>query len=253
MSYGQGSYYYYGMHLGTDKIETKYDANGNLISFKVSDGSYVKVEITADYNAENNPVLIQSKFFKAHYEYNDYGYPTLIEIYDRDSQDREWVSHYKKTSEYDTQGKRLNILTYKDNGTNRLSYEYYDEHHYSSTLQWNSENDFTYKEEFKYGADGKLGAMYSYEAGEPSVYFILYPNTLDNSGNANEPLADMRIWSYAGTLHVRTAQPAVLHIYTLAGTLHVRQTLSAGETAIPLPPGMYVVRIGNVVRKAVIR
>jgi hypothetical protein len=111
--------------------------------------------------------------------------------------------------------------------------------------------------EYKYGADGKLGAIYYYQGdireGKPlKYYYILYPNTLDNPGNANEPLNDMRIWSYAGTLHVRTAQPAVLHAYTLTGALHTQQALPAGETALPLPPGMYIVKVGDRTAKVVI-
>ncbi|MDR1408195.1 MAG: hypothetical protein LBJ23_09155, partial [Tannerella sp.] len=70
-----------------------------------------------------------------------------------------------------------------------------------------------------YGADGKPDARYNYRGGELSEYYIFYPNTLDNP---NEPPADMWIWSYAGTLHVRTAQPAVLHVYTPTGAAHRR-------------------------------
>ncbi|MDR1380422.1 MAG: hypothetical protein LBJ47_02975 [Tannerella sp.] len=62
----------------------------------------------------------------------------------------------------------------------------------------------------------------------------------------------MRIWSYGGTLHVRTAQPAVLHVYTPTGALHARQTLSAGTTTFPLPPEIYIVKVGNATEKIAI-
>jgi hypothetical protein len=187
------------------------------------------------YNAENNPLYKEYWYndrlsSKDQYEYNDYGYPTRLFVERTDG--KIWV---KAAAEYDTQGKCLHAAFSADRiigDSNdefvvgrKYSYEYYDERHYSSvSFDRPYYGNGGYKDEYKYGTDGKPGAIYHYSEGELSYYYIIYPNTLDNPGNANEPPADMRIWSYGGTLHVRTAQPAVLHVYTLAGALHVRLT-----------------------------
>jgi hypothetical protein len=221
------------------------------------DGNNVEVEFTVSYDTKNNPVDIEGQYYnilvdKAHYEYNDAGYLTLFDHYQLD--DMIWVNNYKQTIEYDTQSKPLNVMYYDYNEIARmLSFKYYDGEHYSfySFDDYRDESN-SWKDEYKYGVDGKLEAIYHYMAGELSTYYILYPNTLDNPGNANEPLADMRIWSYAGTLHVRTAQSTTLHVYTLTGVLHAQQTLPAGATTLPLPPGMYIVKVGNATEKIVI-
>jgi hypothetical protein len=243
----------------------EYDTNGNLTSFKLTNEyGYMIREFTISFNSHNNPISVElqnpaynnAPLYKAHYEYNVYEYATLYESY---TWEGIWIPDIKEITEYDAQGKFLSMEQYENNVREyKYSYEYYDEHHFSSHSSENYLNNSGDRMEYKYGADGKLGAIYYYQGdireGKPlKYYYILYPNTLDNPGNANEPLADMRIWSYGGTLHVRTAQPAVLHVYTLTGALHAQQTLPAGETVLPLPPGMYVVRIGNMVRKAVIR
>jgi hypothetical protein len=65
-----------------------------------------------------------------------------------------------------------------------------------------------------------------------------------------------QIWSYRNQLHVRTTNAiSELHVYTLSGQLHERRTLTAGETVLTLPPGVYVVTIdqNGMKRKIIIR
>jgi hypothetical protein len=250
---------YHTFDLTRRDFGTEYDANGNLISFKVLAGKDVDRVYTISYNTDNRPVSIEGRrlipdnllIYKVRYEYDAYGSATLFESYNLTGV--EWEELYRETAEYDAQGK----IIYKEhfNGNQRdhkFSYEYYDEHHFSSISCDVYSGGNSWKHEFKYGADGKLGAMYDYTNDELSYYMIFYPNTLDNPGNANEPVDDMRIWSYGGNLHVRTAQPAVLHIYTPTGALHTQQTLPAGETTFLLPPGMYIVKVGDRTAKVVI-
>jgi hypothetical protein len=241
-------------------FKTAYDANGKLTSFKYhweggsDDNSY---EIKVYYNAENNPLLIEywnpngKCYSKNHYEYNDYGYATRI--YTENEGGAISLNHI---GGYDAQGKCLVKAYYVQNEIARKwSYTYYDEHHFSSTLLevFEGNSGGGGRREFTYRTDGKLEAYYFYDGDDKlSTYYILYYNTLDNPGNANEPLADMRIWSYAGTLHVRTAQSTTLHVYTLTGVLYAQQTLPAGETTLLLPPGMYIVKVGDTTEKVVI-
>jgi hypothetical protein len=252
-------YFYYAFPLDID-FKTEHDAHGNMTFLQLlySEGR-VYLEFTANYNAGNNPVSIEGRndvdiFFKAHYEYNDFGYPTLSECYDWNPGKGIWESPAKQIAEYDMQGK---ILNWTNSLYNEISstnhFEYYDENHYSSMSYDDYLNESnSWKWEYKYGTDGKLGARYNYQAGELEEYYIIYPNTLDNPDNANEPPTDMRIWSYGGNLHVRTAQPDVLHVHTLTGALHAQQTLPAGETTLPLPPGMYIVKVGDRTEKVVV-
>jgi hypothetical protein len=257
------AYHYYYFPASTD-FRTDYDANGNLTSFRVldDDGS-VWLEFAVSYNAGNRPVSIEginpsanNSFFKAHYEYNEYGNATLFDSY---SWNGAWVSDYRETAEYDTQGKLLNREQYSNNErTYRYSYKYYDGHHFSSTLYEAFENGNSSEgTEYKYSENGKLGAGYDYLNGELSQYWILYPNSLtpsDDPGDVgNETVAGAAVWSYGGSLYVRTPQPAALYVYTVTGVLYRQQTLPAGETVVPLPQGTYFVQTGETVKKVLIR
>jgi hypothetical protein len=81
---------------------------------------------------------------------------------------------------------------------------------------------------------------------------LTVPVQLNRWGAGNEAVAGAEIRGYAGNLYVRTPQPAALHVYTAAGTLCRQQALPAGETAVPLPRGTYVVKVGDVTAKIAI-
>jgi hypothetical protein len=247
------SYFFYPARLD---VRTDYDTNGNLTLFSMGDDAWGEFRVS--YNTGNRPVSIEGiypsdnrSFFKAHYEYNDYGYATLFDSYNWEKET--WVSYVKEIAEYDTQGK----LLYKDQYINnkrehRLSYKYYNEHHHSSwSLEDFQNEDKCYRWEFKYGTDGKLGAVYFYRPDELQDYWILYPNSLIPSGT--ETVSGAAVWSYGGNLYVRTPQPAALYVYTVAGVLYRQQMLPAGETAVPLPQGTYFVQAGETVKKVLIR
>jgi hypothetical protein len=267
--------YNYIYYPATIDFETEYDVHGNLTAFKIPWDGGILEEITFSYNTENNPVSMERRqpmydlpLSKWHYEYNDDGYHTRIDGYKWDRENEIWVHYYWEALEYDTQGRVLSWEYYNSEYEWFIwRYEYYDEHPLSSgsdkykyplssfssvVLDEAGSVTASLRREFRYGATGKLEAIYHYSADELFTYYILYPNTLDNSGNAAEPVDGTHIWSSAGTLHVRTAQPAVLHVYTPAGALHAQQTLPAGETVLPLPPGIYIVKVGNATEKIVI-
>jgi hypothetical protein len=56
-----------------------------------------------------------------------------------------------------------------------------------------------------------------------------------------------KIWSSGSDLYIRTSKPgAIIRIYTPEGILHRQQTaLTAGETRIKLPPGIYIVTLNS--------
>jgi hypothetical protein len=81
---------------------------------------------------------------------------------------------------------------------------------------------------------------------------LTVPVRLNRWGAGSEVVAAAGVWSAGSSLHIRTAQPATLNVYTLSGALLRRQMLPAGETAVPLPQGAYVVKVGNVSKKLLI-
>jgi hypothetical protein len=61
------------------------------------------------------------------------------------------------------------------------------------------------------------------------------------------------VWAYGGNLHVHTPHAASLYVYTLSGRLYKQQTVSEGETVIPLIAGIYVVVIEGKTHKIIIQ
>jgi hypothetical protein len=51
-----------------------------------------------------------------------------------------------------------------------------------------------------------------------------------------------RFWASGGRLFVDTPRPASLHIYSSSGVLHERLEAPPGESSVPLPRGVYIVR-----------
>jgi hypothetical protein len=72
------------------------------------------------------------------------------------------------------------------------------------------------------------------------------------SPNAVETFSNAKIWSSGGNLHISTPVSTSVSIYTLSGALYKQQTVGAGQTAIPLPPGIYVVKVGKEMVKVVV-
>ncbi|WP_455638435.1 InlB B-repeat-containing protein [Parabacteroides sp.] len=55
-----------------------------------------------------------------------------------------------------------------------------------------------------------------------------------------------RVWSAEGSLHIRTAAPTPVRIYTFAGSLRRAFRSDGGEQTLTLPPGSYIVVVGEV-------
>jgi hypothetical protein len=54
-----------------------------------------------------------------------------------------------------------------------------------------------------------------------------------------------RAWSSGGILYVSVPQPSMLQVYTLTGIPAVNRPVPEGQTAIPLPRGIYIVCLGD--------
>ncbi|MDR2138407.1 MAG: hypothetical protein LBP50_02500 [Tannerella sp.] len=245
-----------GYSFGGDlDFESEYDANRNLTSFRfLFDNSWF--EFTVAYNAGNNPVSIEGRdsygvfTFKAQYEYNNYGHPTLFESYKWDYEKETWVSDSKETAGYDAQGKLLECLYVDDGMEYRMSYEYYDETHFSSKSRTyffkNEENDgFSHRaEEWKYGADGKLEAYYRYDNDELQYHVIFY---YGNSSSVEAVPGNVaRVWSSGGQLYIESATSGAAQIYSVAGRLLKTVSFTSGQTtATLLPRDMYIVTAGG--------
>jgi uncharacterized repeat protein (TIGR02543 family) len=80
--------------------------------------------------------------------------------------------------------------------------------------------------------------------------------TIDGASpsSASDSAADgAKVWSYGNHLYVRTAVDADVQIRTPAGILFKRQQVGAGDTAIMLPQGFYIVTLDGKMYKVVIR
>jgi hypothetical protein len=243
-------------------IKAEYDTNGNLTSLRIIYSDDYWHEYTVSYNAGNNPVSIEGWYFydgnrpslKALYKYNDYGYPTLTDSYRRDEEKETWISRHRETAEYDAQGKILFVKQYFDNNIKSLfSYEYYDDIHFSSqvtTIYNDDGSSKTFKEEWKYGADGKPEAYYYYENDELLYYAIFYYG--DPSGNIPVS-AGSNVWSSGGQLYIAAATNGAAQVYAVSGQLLKTVTLTAGQTtATPLPRGVYIVATGGKTWKVIL-
>ncbi|MDR2040867.1 MAG: hypothetical protein LBP98_00930 [Tannerella sp.] len=70
--------------------------------------------------------------------------------------------------------------------------------------------------------------------------------------SGNETVEDgVRIWAADGRLYVETPQPGLLSLYSVAGVIHARQTV-VGNSAIPLPKGIYIVHLNGKIYKVAV-
>jgi hypothetical protein len=248
------SYFYHFTSSSTD-FEPGYDANGNLTSFMIIYGAGEWEEFTVAYNTDNNPVSIEGRssfegrefFLKAHYEYNDFGYVTLVETYDYIPDTETWAISLRETAEYDAQGKILVGEQYSRGELScRSTYEYYDGYRFSS-ITWKyfgSYESSSFGREWKYGTDGNLGAAYYYSGSELALeyYVIFYPNTLPSAVEPVSGSVAARVWASGGQLYITATSAGTAQVYTVAGQLTKTVALTAGETAVTtLPTGVYIV------------
>ena len=70
----------------------------------------------------------------------------------------------------------------------------------------------------------------------------------------NESLTSKaRIWSYSGSVYFSLPEPTEVSIFTLSGVLYDRRYLPAGDTSLPLPPGVYIISIPGMTEKLTIK
>ncbi len=95
--------------------------------------------------------------------------------------------------------------------------------------------------------------------GSMTVVFRYVTEPLNVQFSGIKPTANLLIQEYAAVwaekdgVHIRTERPVMVHIYTVMGTLSHRQQLSAGEITLPLPRGLYIVKIDQMVQKVVVK
>lgn len=72
------------------------------------------------------------------------------------------------------------------------------------------------------------------------------------TGNEETTVDSIRVWSEGNTLYIHTASAKKAYIVTGTGMLQ-RQFNASGDMNMQLPAGFYIVRIGNVSQKVIIR
>jgi hypothetical protein len=262
------------------KLEYKatYDANDNLTLVETSylwEGQrvpYMKYIIKYE---NNHPVSLEEYDIEANrlkrkgsYMYDAKGNITFYESYEWDYEKNQMVGVSKQVNTYDANGRQLSweyytgdaasggwvgsfkdVYTYNANGW-RLSYEYYRWNTSSGNWVASSKSAYDRNEQ----GDVIVSNNYLWENNRwvLDTYTVSYPGG-NPSGTEDIGDAPTGVWSSGGVLHIRTAQPsAPLKIYTLSGALLRQQTLSAGETTVALPQGVYIVQAGGTVTKVVV-
>ena len=70
---------------------------------------------------------------------------------------------------------------------------------------------------------------------------------------ANETIDGLRIYAADGALRLALPAPETVHIYNVEGSLVKTLILPAGDHVLPLPSGVYVVRVGERVAKVMVK
>ena len=70
---------------------------------------------------------------------------------------------------------------------------------------------------------------------------------------ANETVDGLRVFASDGALRLTLPMPATVHIYHVNGAMVKTLAFSAGDHVLPLPSGVYVVRVGERVTKILIK
>ncbi|MDR2918547.1 MAG: T9SS type A sorting domain-containing protein [Tannerella sp.] len=83
----------------------------------------------------------------------------------------------------------------------------------------------------------KVGDMYVYE----------------NAGQDGLSIEEQVVWAANGSIYIRAKKNTEVNIYTITGQLSKQVKVTAGETAISMPRGLYIVRFDNIARKVIVR
>ena len=70
---------------------------------------------------------------------------------------------------------------------------------------------------------------------------------------ANETIDGLRIYAADGALRLALPAPETVHIYNVEGSLVKTLILPAGDHVLPLPSGVYVVRVGEHITKVMVK
>jgi hypothetical protein len=99
-------------------------------------------------------------------------------------------------------------------------------------------------------ADGTYTAIVSKVYQQISIYINVYDPA---TGNAVVDDA-IRVWGFGGSLHIVCRDAAAtVNVYNLTGTLVATRKLQEIETVIPLPRGLYIVKVGDVMQKVLVQ
>jgi hypothetical protein len=79
------------------------------------------------------------------------------------------------------------------------------------------------------------------EHGTQRVYTVVV--TRDTPTGA-EPVNALKVYAAGGALHIVAPSATAVHIYNVAGECVKALQAPAGETALPLPRGVYIVKTG---------
>jgi hypothetical protein len=235
---------------------------------KYSNNNPVSIEV---YDYDYDGSITNQAYYKASQTYDARGNLTLSESYKSEwisESESKWIGLNRQVSTYDANGNRLSfeeyiwdtstgswvgsykyVSTYDANG-NESSYESYWN---TSSGSWTGSSKTTCEKRNAYG-DVILSYSYSWKDGgwEWTTYTVYYPGGTEPSATEHIGDAEPLVYAHGGMLHIRTVRAERTDIYTLDGARVYGRQVPAGTTTLPLPPGMYIVKVGNRTEKIAI-
>lgn len=63
----------------------------------------------------------------------------------------------------------------------------------------------------------------------------------------------IKVYGGKGTMYVQTAQPERLMVYSISGQLKVDRQIGEQLTLLSIPQGLYIVKVGNMIHKVIVK
>lgn len=246
----------------------KYDEQGRMIEEKSSD-----FITTYDYDNKmiysgGHPLLdccpeyiicTDSGYIAKRLEWN-FKVDTIVNIYTFDAANRLVCEHsFMPEYRYPSEDNHDTVITTID--TSLIEYKYaddgYEEYHngfkyceYTFRKDGHRTDVVTYRRyhEITDGKDADRDAIYYFSIDK----YIYFKNGQEVS-NALVEVFSPKVYGVEGAVIVDLKQVAVVHVYSLTGSLVKKASMGEGNTMIPLSKGIYIVRIGDLSYKVLVR
>lgn len=251
-----------------DELFFQYDQEGRLAEYRgifynsLDKNYFLEMVFSFDYNMitrsmRSNDDSSWSEDMLIHISYTDNGYiaqwvsstDTIIKYYMFNEADQlvRVCSVFSNYISEAVQGKSINgfISAYIEYKYTPNGYEIYDENGYK-------------EREYLFNKDGYCTDIIYYGKGFQAPYisgvekYVYYKNGQEVSNEIIE-MSVPKAYGLEGGLVLDLKQDDIVYIYSLSGSLVKKANVGEGNTTIPLPKGIYIVVIGDISYKVLVR